>query len=135
MRFPHKHEVLEIHRRLIDRFGGSHGLRDDGLLDSASLAAPQRQHYEGAGLATCAATYAFHLTRNHPFVDGNKRVGAAVAELFIGLNSATLTASNDEVVELFLGIAAGTVSRNEVEQLFARWVAFPGSAASPQPEG
>jgi death-on-curing protein len=73
-------------------------------------------------LATCAATYAFHLTRNHPFVDGNKRVGAAVAEIFVRLNGAQLSASNDEIVELFLGLAAGAVSREEVEQAFARWV-------------
>jgi death-on-curing protein len=122
MLFPRKEEVLEIHQQLIEQFGGLPGIRDVGLLDSALLAAANRQHYEGAGLASCAATYAFHLTRNHPFVDGNKRVGAAVAEIFIRLNGAQLCASNDEIVELFLGIAAGTVSRDEVEQAFARWV-------------
>jgi len=123
MLFPRKDEVLAIHARLLQQFGGLPGVRDDGLLDSALLAAANRQHYEGAGLAACAATYAFHLTRNHPFVDGNKRVGAAVAEIFIRLNGAQLSASNDEIVELFLGIAAGTVSREEVERAFARWVA------------
>src|SRR5438270_5262277 len=125
MLFPHKDEVLEIHRKLLEQFGGLPGIRDEGLLDSALLAAATRQHYEGADLATCAATYAFHLTRNHPFVDGNKRVGAAVAEIFIRLNGAQLAASNDEIVELFLGIAVGTVSREEVEQAFARWVTIP----------
>jgi death on curing protein len=70
MLFPRKAEVLEIHRQLLEYFGGRPGLRDEGLLDSALLAAANRQHYEGADLATCAATYAFHLTRNHPFVDG-----------------------------------------------------------------
>src|SRR6266511_3510716 len=125
MLFPHKDEVLEIHRKLLEQFGGLPGLRDEGLLDSALLAAANRQHYEGADLATCAATYAFHLTRNHPFVDGNKRVGAAVAEIFIRLNGAQLSASNDEIVSLFLSIAAGTVSREEVEQAFARWVTIP----------
>lgn len=122
MLFPRKDEVLEIHRKLLEQFGGPPGIRDEGLLDSALLAAANRQHYEGADLATCAATYAFHLTRNHPFVDGNKRVGAAVAEIFVRLNGARLSATNDEIVELFLAIAAGTVSREEVEQVFARWV-------------
>jgi death-on-curing protein len=89
------------------------------------LAAANRQHYEGADLATCAATYAFHLTQNHPFVDGNKRVGAAVAEIFVRLNGAQLSASNDEIVDLFMGIAAGTVSREGVEQVFAHWVVIP----------
>jgi death on curing protein len=122
MLFPRKAEVLEIHRRLIERFGGSPGLRDEGLLDSALLAAAHRQHYENADLSACAATYAFHLTRNHPFVDGNKRVGVAVAEIFLGLNGTRLSASNDEIVELSMGIAEGTVSREEVEQAFARWL-------------
>lgn len=125
MLFPHKDEVLEIHRKLLEQFGGLSGIRDEGLLDSALLAAAHRQHYESANLATCAATYAFHLTQNHPFADGNKRAGAAVAEIFLRLNGAHLTASNDEIVALFLGIAAGTVAREEVERAFARWVVVP----------
>jgi death-on-curing protein len=95
------------------------------LLDSALLAAAHRQHYESADLVTCAATYAFHLTGNHLFVDGNKRIGAAVAEIFVRLNGAQLTATNDEIVALFMGIAAGTVSREDVEQAFRRWVVMP----------
>src|SRR4029077_1998856 len=102
--------------------GGAPGIRDLGLLDSALAAAANRQHYEGADLATCAATYAYHLTRNHPFVDGNKRTGAAVAEIFIRLNGHRLTATNDEVVSLFFAVAEGRASRADVEQLFARWV-------------
>ena len=122
MLFPRKDEVLEIHRRLLEQFGGPAGIRDEGALDSALLAAANREHYEGAGLAICAATYAFHLTRNHPFVDGNKRVGAAVSEVFVRLNGAVLNAANDEIVDLFMGIAAGKISRDEVEATFARWL-------------
>jgi prophage maintenance system killer protein len=55
-------------------------------------------------------------------VDGNKRIGAAVAEVFVQLNGARLSATNDEIVELFFGIAAGKISRDEVEKTFARWV-------------
>ena len=122
MLFLRKDEVLEIHRRLIEEFGGSFGLRDEGLLDSALLAAANRHHYEAAGIPVCAATYAYHLTRNHPFVDGNKRIGAAVAEIFLRLNNSASVATNDEVVELFLGIAAGVVSRDEVESRYSGWV-------------
>jgi death on curing protein len=122
MLFLSKDEVLQVHRRVLDEFGGLPGVRDEGLLDSALLAAPNRLHYEQAGLPTLAATYAYHLTRNHPFVDGNKRVGAAVAEVFLRLNGAQLTATNDEIVDLFLGIASGNKSRDEVEVLFAGWV-------------
>ena len=100
MLFPRKDEVLEIHRKLIEQFGGVAGVRDEGLLDSALLAAANRQHYEGVDLATCAATYAFHLTSNHPFNDGNKRIGAAVSEIFLRLNGCQLGASNDEIVDL-----------------------------------
>lgn len=125
MLFPRKDEVLEIHRKLIEQFGGAHGLRDEGLLDSALLAPTSRQHYEGADLATCGATYAFHLTGNHPFADGNKRIGAAVAEISVRLNGGQLATTNDEIVDLFFRIAVGSVAREEVEQLFARWVVPP----------
>src|SRR5438270_13654514 len=125
MLFLHKDEVLEIHRNLLEQFGGLPGLRDEGLLDSALLAAVNRRHYEGADLTACAATYAFHLTRNHPFADGNKRAGAAVAEVFLRLNGAQLSANNDAIVVLFLGIAAGTLSREEVERFFAQWTVPP----------
>lgn len=118
MLFPHKDEVLEIHRQLIERFGGLHGIRDENAFESALMAATNRNHYENADLAT----YAYHLTQNHPFVDGNKRIGAAVAEIFIQLNGAKLTATNDEIVELFLAIAAGIQTREQVEQAFAKWV-------------
>ena len=113
MLFPHKDDVLKIHRQLIDRFGGLHGIHDAGALDSALMAAANRAHYEKADLALCAATYAYHLTQNHAFVDGNKRVGAAVAEIFVRLNGARLSATNDEIVDLFLGIAAGAFSRDQ----------------------
>jgi death-on-curing protein len=122
MLFPRKDEVLEIHHKLIGQFGGSLGIRDEGLLDSALMAAANREHYEQAGLAACAATYAYHLTANHPFIDGNKRVGAAIAEVFVRLNGGQLIATNDEIVNIFLGIADGTFSREDVELAFAAWV-------------
>ena len=131
MLFLPKDEALEIHRKLIDRFGGLHGMRDEGALDSALMAPSNREHYEAAGIATCAATYAYHLTKNHPFLDGNKRIGAAVAEIFVRLNGAYLTAGNDEIVNLFLGIAAGTISRDEVERAFAGWIVVTPPPVSP----
>jgi len=129
MLFPRQDEVLQIHRRMIEQFGGTLGVRDEGLLESALIAPANRWYYERAGLAVCAATYAFHLTANHPFVDGNKRVAAAVAEIFVRLNGGHLAATNDEIVDLFLGIAAGVVAREEVEARFARWVAPPSQDA------
>jgi death on curing protein len=120
--FLRKQEVIHIQNRLIEEFGGSHGLRDEGALESALSAAENRAFYENADLAVCAATYAYHLAQAHAFIDGNKRVAAAMAEIFIELNGAQLEATNDEVVTLFLNIAAGELSRDEVEAFFTRRV-------------
>lgn len=93
-------------------------MRDEGALESALLAAENRHHYENADLATCAATYAFHLSQAHAFVDGNKRIAAAIAEIFLEINNARLIAMNEQIVALFLGVAAGELARSEVEQFF-----------------
>lgn len=119
--------MLRIQRRLIDEFGGSHGLLNEGSLDSALLAAANRRHYENADLAVCAATYAYHLTMAHAFVDGNKRIGAATSEVFLMLNGANLSARNDQLVDQFLRIAAGKASRNEVEVWFRQWIVEPNA--------
>jgi death-on-curing protein len=116
--FLTKEEVLAIHARLIDAFGGSYGLRDEGAMESALAAAQNRAAYENASLAGCAATYAYHLSQAHPFIDGNKRVAAAVSEIFLEINGARLKVTNDEIVSLFLSIAAGQMSRDEVEEFF-----------------
>jgi death on curing protein len=109
-------EVLALHADQIARYGGSAGLRDAALLESA-VAAP-RASYAGAflhgTLAEMAAAYLFHLVKNHPFVDGNKRVGLAAAIAFLGLNDVWLEADPDDLVQLVFGIAAGTVDKSEV---------------------
>ncbi len=117
-------EVLAIHGRGIEEFGGLHGVRDVGALEAALTAAKNRVYYEQATLSTCAATYAYHLTQAHAFVDGNKRVAAAISEIFLELNGAELRATNDEIVALFLAIAASQVARQDVEQWFAERVVF-----------
>jgi death-on-curing protein len=126
MLFLRKEEILAAHARAIKEFGGLPGLRDEGLLDSALIAPAHRQHYEGADLATCAATYAYHLTQAHAFVDGNKRVAAAAAEAFVQMNGGRVVATNEQIVALFLRIAAGTASREEVVAAFAQWVTTCG---------
>lgn len=68
--------------------------------------------YENASLAICAATYAYHLSQTHAFIDGAKRIAAAVAELFISINNARLEFTNDEIVDLFMGIAASQITRD-----------------------
>ena len=122
MLFPTIEEVLDLHKQTIEEFGGTHGLRDEAALESALMAAENRAYYENASLAICAATYAYHLSQAHAFIDGNKRIAAAVSELFLSINDARLELTNDEIVDLFLGIAASQITRDEVERIFAQRV-------------
>jgi death-on-curing protein len=116
--------VLAIHARAIEEFGGLHGGRDIGALKAMLTAVENRAYYEQAILTTCAATYAYHLTQAHAFLDGNKRIAAVVAEVFQELNGAELLTTNEELVAVFLAIAAGQVSRQDIEQWFAPRVVF-----------
>jgi death-on-curing protein len=120
--FLRTYEVLAMQARAIEEFGGLHGVRDVGALEAALRAAENRAYYDQASLSMCAATYAYHLTRAHAFLDGNKRLAAAVAEIFLELNGAALQTTDEEIVAVFLAIAAGAVSRQDVEQWFAQRV-------------
>jgi death-on-curing protein len=124
MKFPDKLDALTIHATLISETGGSGGLRNEGLLESALAAAENRHRYEAADLVTCAATYAYHLTQAHAFVDGNKRVAAAITETFLVTNGGQLNMTDDEIVALFVNIASGVLSRQHVEQLLRTKVIF-----------
>jgi death-on-curing protein len=113
-------EVLELHRRLIAAWGGAAGLRDLGALEGA-LAQP-RQTFGGAdlypSLAEKAVALGFALIRNHPFVDGNKRVGHAALEVFLVLNGYELQGTIALAEQIVLGVAAGAIDRTE----FLAWV-------------
>jgi death-on-curing protein len=122
MLFLYKTEVIDIHERLIEEFGGINGLRDEGALESALASVENRAYYENADILICAATYAYHLTQAHAFIDGNKRIAAAISEIFLDINSIRLNATNDQIVDLFLSIASGEKSRNDVEHIFLQWV-------------
>jgi len=106
-------EVLAIHADQIRRYGGSHGVRDLGLLSSA-LAMPQASFggaYLHTSLPEMAAAYLFHIAQNHPFVDGNKRAALAAALTFIWINDHRLEAGEDEMTDLVMGVAAGRVGK------------------------
>lgn len=113
-------EVLAIHDASIVRFGGAFGVRDEGLLESA-LAQPF-QSFEGKdlypSLAEKAARYAYGIISNHPFYDGNKRTGAAVMGAFLRMNGARFMPRADDLLSVVLGVAAGSVSYEEL----AAWV-------------
>lgn len=114
-------EILTLHERIAAGSGGGVGVRDLGLLESA-IAQP-RQSFDGADLHPSiiakAAALGFSLISNHPFVDGNKRVGHAALEVFLMLNGYELNVSLDSQERVILAVATGRLTREE----FARWVA------------
>lgn len=112
--------ALAIHKRQLGEHGGPSGIRDEALLDIA-LARPQQLHADGdppPDLADLAASLAFGLARDHPFVDGNKRTAAVGCEVFILLNGALLAAEDHELYPRYVGLADGTVTEAE----FAAWL-------------
>ena len=115
-----KELVLAAHARQLAEHGGSSGVRDEALLESA-LARPQQRHAYGdppPDLADLAASLAYGLARNHPFVDGNKRTAAVMCETFIELNGLTLVATDLELYPVYLDLATGALSEDE----FAAWL-------------
>ena len=98
--------VHALHERLLSEFGGAAGVRDDGMLESA-LSRPANQFsYGSPSMPELAAAYAFGLVRNHPFVDGNKRIGFATAVLFLELNGYRFAASEIDATVQTLALAA-----------------------------
>ena len=116
--------VLAIHDEQLAEHGGQPGVRDRGLLESA-MARPLNQFaYGRASIAQLAASYAVGLSRNHPFLDGNKRTSLVVAELFLQLNGLDLSATDAECVTTFLQFAAGDLSEDQL----ADWIAANSAA-------
>ena len=118
MRFLSIEEVVSLHSLLIAQSGGSAGLRDRGALESA-LAQPEAS-FGGEelypGLAAKAAALGHSLIQNHPFVDGNKRIGHGAMEVFLFLNGQEIAASVNEQEEVIIGVASGKISRIELSE-------------------
>ena len=113
-------EVLMIHADQIERYGGSAGVRDLGLLQSA-VAQPQGTfggQWLHQSLFDMAAAYLFHLVENHPFVDGNKRVGAAAALVFLEMNDVEVNAAEEDFAEFVLEVAQGLVDKATIAKFF-----------------
>lgn len=120
MRTLSKKQVLSLHSDLIREFGGTEGIRDEGLLESA-LAAPF-QTFDGEqaypSLQAKAARLGFGLVSNHPFVDGNKRTGAHVMLVFLALNGVELRYEQQELIDAFLSVASGGSDWRDLQ----RWI-------------
>lgn len=118
-RFLTLSEILVILRDQITRYGGAYGVRDIGLVSSVT-AAPQASYagnYLNEDLFEMAAAYAFGICQNHPFIDGNKRVGLAAALVFLDLNGIEITDPNDKLYPAMMKIASGKGSKAEIAQL------------------
>ena len=111
MRTLSKSQVLLLHKQLVDATGGTHGLRDEGLLESALTAPFQSFAGQSAypSLQQTAARLCFGLVKNHPFIDGNKRIGAHVMLVFLALNGLMLSYTQDELSDVILRLANGQI--------------------------
>ena len=109
--------VLAIHDEQLAEHGGSPGLRDAGLLESALARPKNLAAYGDPDIAALAAAYAFGLAKNHPFVDGNKRTSAVISRLFLRLNGYDVTASEAERLRVWLALAAGQID----EETLVNW--------------
>ncbi len=116
-------EVVEIHRDQIARYGGRPGIRDIDLLQSA-LAMPAAgvgEDYLHADIYEMAAAYLFHLVRNHPFVDGNKRTGAAAAIVFLIMNGMDLYAAEKDLEKMVRAAAEGKTGKTGITEFFRKY--------------
>ncbi len=114
----HPDVVVAVHEAQLAEHGGSTGVRDGGLLESALARPLNLVAYGKPDTADLAAAYGHGISRNHAFVDGNKRTGFVAAELFLRLNGLTLTASDADCVMTMLAVAAGDITEAE----FAQWL-------------
>lgn len=120
IRFLDMDDILETHANQIENYGGSDGLRDLNLLASA-IAQPEASfagNYLHADLYEMAAAYLFHIVSNHPFIDGNKRVGLEAALIFLEINGVELTAEDQELVDITLATATSQISKDTIAEFF-----------------
>jgi death-on-curing protein len=115
-----KEAVLAMHARQLAEHGGGEGVRDEGLLESA-LERPRNKHaYGEPDLFDLAATYAFGIARNHPFVDGNKRTALVTSRTFLLVNGFQVGASKEDRLRTFLALAAGELGEDELAAWFRK---------------
>ena len=108
--------VLALHQDMVAAFGGAIGVRDEGLLDSA-LAQPKATfggEFLHSTIYEQAAACLYHLSRNHPFINGNKRTACAAMETFLELNGYELTLSDEEEYQLVIQVAQGNMTKDEI---------------------
>jgi len=111
--------VISTHKMLLSEHGGSSGLRDEALLISVLARPQQRFAYEPeSSVFELAASYSYGLTKNHSFVDGNKRIAFTVAAIFLEINGFHFNAPESEVVVIFENLASNNITENEIADWF-----------------
>lgn len=111
-------EIIDVHSEQLATFGGPEGIRDHGLLESALVRPVNQWHYGQTDLATLAAAYAFGLARNHPFIDGNKRIAFQAMMVFLRINEIPFAPKPADATAIILALAAGEVG----EEGLTRWI-------------
>lgn len=111
-------QAIEIHLDQVASFGGTSGVRDEGLLESAlaQLQATFFGEYLHPTIYEQAAAYLYHIAKNHPFIDGNKRTAFAVMDTFLRVNGYILNTDNEETYILVLKVAEGSIDKKEIAQ-------------------
>ena len=114
--------VLKIHQRMISEFGGDPAVRDPGLLESAVMMPGARFSGEFVhdGIPSMAAAYLFHIVKNHPFIDGNKRAGAVSALVFLALNGVNINADEISFEKMVRGVAEGKIDKASISDFFRK---------------
>lgn len=118
MIFLEAEQVIFINKIVVERFGGLNGIRDRGLLESATLNPQNLYFYNNADILNLASSYAVSIIKNHPFLDGNKRTGFASMNAFLELNDTIIDFPEDETVDIMVKVATSEV---DVEGL-ALWL-------------
>jgi death-on-curing protein len=125
-----------IHKRQLAEHGGSEGVRDPGLLDSALARAQNLFFYSSdeMSLSRLAAAYAFGIARNHPFVDGNKRTAFVVCMLFLKLNGCVTDASQEKLYDVFTSLADGSLSEENLWRWLESVIGHPNKSVLHEPK-
>jgi len=119
IRFLSLSEIILIHENQINLYGGSHGIRDINLLSSA-IAMPEAQfsgQYLHTDIHEMAAAYIYHITQNHPFIDGNKRTALAAGLIFMDINNYEIDDPTEELYTMMIDIASGKIKKDGISNV------------------
>jgi len=119
IKFLNTQDVLILYKKVMSRYGGSYGIRDINLLDSAISQAKMLYQYEDCDIFQIAAVYFYHIIKNHPFVDGNKRTGLLATITFLEINNIKVNCDFDSLYQMTISVADSTCTKEEIAKFFS----------------